>query len=107
MTGKSFAWSFRKDTIPYFFLSRKLGAVVLHETDYTLRFLAGAIIRDLLAAEFDRDIFWTPDTTSNAIVDFPSGNITDSEWVKSYQCFINRADSGLGVNEFRRLVEGI
>lgn len=102
-----FCGHFVKVSSPHLCFSRKLGAVVLYERDYTLRFIAGAIIRDMLAAGFDRDIFWIPDASSGAIVDFPSGNLTDSEWMKTYERFINRADSGLGMNEFCRLVESI
>ena len=73
--------------------SRGLGKVVLQEPDCVLRFIAADIIREMVALEFDRNIFWPFRSSDKLIAAFPSGALVDRAWIESFHSFISEVEN--------------
>ncbi|ODH48275.1 hypothetical protein GX48_05583 [Paracoccidioides brasiliensis] len=67
---------------------RKLGEMVLDETDYILRLLAAVLIQEMVASQLDPRIFWPQDTPQATIDLFSIRSTVDRTWIQKFNNFV-------------------
>lgn len=83
----------------------RLVFVFSHETDITLRFFAGAVIRSLYLSGTRDDLLWVPDNTIHRSTFFRSLQEFPKDWIQSFYHYICEVQRSLSDGASERSVE--
>src|SRR4051794_25931838 len=76
-------------------LRHALGTIVCKHESYALRIAVANLIREFLTGQFDRHLFWPPDTPAATFNDFPLAQIGDAAWLAKVVWYLSKANAAM------------
>lgn len=74
-------------------LRRALGGIIIHGKSHVLRFVAGSMIREMLASGLAVENLWPEPAEMHMFAGFPKSQHHTAAWVTDFEVFINNLNS--------------